>query len=79
MTEDSDMVFLIICVLIFAGSLGAGCIPLVLSVNKQSLAFLTAFGAGLLVSTALAIILPEGMIAYQHAAESTGEFAFYIV
>lgn len=74
LTSNRDMGFLIVCILIFAGSLAAGCLPLFLSVDKRLMSAMTAFGAGLLVSTALAIILPEGMEAYAHATAESGTF-----
>lgn len=74
---SSNMVFLIICLLIFAGSLIAGCVPLFLSVGKRAMSLMTSFGAGLLVSTALSVILPEGMEAFQHASKATGTMSVY--
>lgn len=47
----------------------AGAIPLAVSLSEEKLKLVTVLGAGLLVGTALAVIIPEGV----HAMYSTGE------
>ena len=70
---DPEMMFLLICIVIFIGSLLAGAVPFVLRVSEQQLELLSAFGAGLLVSTALAVVLPEGVEAFHSAESETGK------
>ena len=70
---DPDVMFLLICIVIFIGSLLAGAVPFVLRVSEQQLELLSAFGAGLLVSTALAVVLPEGVEAFHSAEGETGK------
>lgn len=57
------------------GSYLAGSIPLVVSLSEEKLKVVTVFGAGLLVGTALTVIIPEGIralyssdVAASHAA-----------
>lgn len=69
--EDPCMAFLLICVIIFFGSLLAGLVPFSIPVTERQVNLLAAFGAGLLVSTALAVITPEGMEAFHEASEGT--------
>ncbi|KAL5107364.1 Zinc transporter ZIP9 [Taenia crassiceps] len=45
----------------FVGCYAAGCIPLAFSYSPHNLRLVTIFGAGLLVGSALAIIIPEGV------------------
>lgn len=67
------MGFFIICLIIFVGSLASGAVPFILNLSEKHLSLLSAFGAGLLVSTALAIILPEGIEAFSEASKESGE------
>ena len=69
---NPDMTFFIICVLIFLGSLLSGAVPFMLNLSDKHMSLLAAFGAGLLISTALAIILPEGIDAFSEAKEHSG-------
>lgn len=66
------MGFFLICLIIYLGSLVSGAVPFILNLSERHLSLLSAFGAGLLVSTALAIILPEGIEAFNEAKEDTG-------
>ena len=61
------------CLLMFIGSLLAGLAPLFLNVSDAQLQTISAVGAGLLIGTALGIILPEGAEAFRTAQEETGE------
>jgi len=56
--------FLSICTLsiaMFVGCMVAGWIPLAFSLSQRKIQLLTIFGAGLLVGTSLAVIIPEGV------------------
>lgn len=53
------LILLVIVMLI--GSYLAGSIPLVVSLSEEKLKVVTVFGAGLLVGTALTVIIPEGI------------------
>lgn len=53
------LILLVIVMLI--GSFLAGSIPLVVSLSEEKLKVVTVFGAGLLVGTALTVIVPEGV------------------
>ncbi|XP_002732977.1 zinc transporter ZIP9-like [Saccoglossus kowalevskii] len=49
----------------------AGSIPLAINLSEEKLRLVTVLGAGLLVGTALAVIIPEGVHAlYQHRPDS---------
>ena len=45
----------------FVGSFISGLIPLTLTLSESKMRFITIIGAGLLVGTALAVIIPEGV------------------
>lgn len=59
MEETVVLVLLVIVMLI--GSYLAGSIPLVVTLSDEKLKVVTVFGAGLLVGTALTVIIPEGI------------------
>uniref|UniRef100_A0A1B6MDP4 Zinc transporter ZIP9 n=1 Tax=Graphocephala atropunctata TaxID=36148 RepID=A0A1B6MDP4_9HEMI len=59
MEETTFLILLSIVMLI--GSYFAGSIPLVMSLSEAKLQLVSVFGAGLLVGTALAVIIPEGI------------------
>lgn len=61
------------CLLMFVGSLLAGLAPLLLNVSESQLQTISAIGAGLLIGTALGVILPEGAEAFRTAQEEAGE------
>lgn len=73
------MGFLIICIIIFLGSLISGAVPFCFSLSELHISLLSAFGAGLLVSTALAVILPEGIEAFHDAELASGKSANWIM
>ena len=52
--------------------LGAGLAPLFLTVSDSQLQTISAVGAGLLIGTALGVILPEGSEAFRTAQEEGG-------
>lgn len=60
------------CLLMFVGSMLAGLAPLFLSVSESQLQTISAVGAGLLIGTALGVILPEGAEAFRTAQEQSG-------
>lgn len=69
----------VLSVVMLLGSYLAGSIPLFISMSEEKLQLVSVMGAGLLVGTALSVIIPEGMqtlnMAYQHnkGEEEEGE------
>ena len=59
--ESSFFQLLIFCAVMLFGSYMAGTAPLVLPLSEAMLQRVSVFGAGLLVGTALAVIVPEGV------------------
>lgn len=75
---EGPSLLLAFCAAMFAGAYIAGVVPLRISVNASRLRLITIFGAGLLVGTALIVIIPEGVaMHYQsqlsHPHEPTAE------
>lgn len=58
---DETVVLILLTVVMLVGSYLAGSIPLVVTMSEEKLKVVTVFGAGLLVGTALAVIIPEGI------------------
>ncbi|XP_055693962.1 zinc transporter ZIP9 [Lutzomyia longipalpis] len=58
---DETLVLLCLVVVMLIGSYLAGNIPLVVSLSEEKLKVVSVFGAGLLVGTALTVIIPEGI------------------
>lgn len=58
---DETFVLILLVVVMLIGSYIAGSIPLVVTLSEEKLKVVTVFGAGLLVGTALAVIIPEGI------------------
>ena len=56
----------------FVGALLAGALPYWCKVKESSVAFLAALGGGLLIGTALAIIVPEGFHAFAQVGRAGG-------
>uniref|UniRef100_A0AC35U1W8 Zinc transporter ZIP9 n=1 Tax=Rhabditophanes sp. KR3021 TaxID=114890 RepID=A0AC35U1W8_9BILA len=57
----------------FVGSYLAGLVPLAFKLNETGIRFISIFGAGLLIGTALSVIIPEGIEAlYEEKEESMG-------
>ncbi|XP_065344769.1 zinc transporter ZIP9 [Cloeon dipterum] len=59
MDETTKLVFLSLLMLV--GSYISGSIPLTMSLSQESLQLVSVLGAGLLVGTALSVIIPEGV------------------
>ncbi|ALC48122.1 CG2177 [Drosophila busckii] len=60
MTEETVILLLLVIVML-VGSYLSGSIPLVMKLSEEKLKFVTLLGAGLLVGTALTVIIPEGI------------------
>ncbi|KAI8433271.1 hypothetical protein MSG28_015340 [Choristoneura fumiferana] len=58
---DGTWVLILLALVMLVGSYVAGSIPLNVSMSEDKLKKVTVFGAGLLVGTALAVIIPEGV------------------
>ncbi|XP_018055979.1 PREDICTED: zinc transporter ZIP9-A isoform X1 [Atta colombica] len=58
--EKGAMLWILILVML-VGSCLAGSLPLVMSLSEDKLQLVSVLGAGLLVGTALAVIIPEGI------------------
>ncbi|XP_059608555.1 zinc transporter ZIP9-B [Phlebotomus argentipes] len=58
---DETLVLICLVVVMLIGSYLAGNIPLVVSLSEEKLKVVSVFGAGLLVGTALTVIIPEGI------------------
>lgn len=67
---------LVLSVVMLLGSYLAGSIPLFISMSEEKLQLVSVMGAGLLVGTALSVIIPEGMqtlqLAYTQSAAAHG-------
>ena len=50
------------CLAMFMGSLLAALVPLMAPVSPKTTKYLSILGAGLLVGTALTVVLPEGKV-----------------
>jgi len=62
---------LVLSLVMLAGSYLAGSIPLHLSMSEEKLQLVSVMGAGLLVGTALSVIIPEGMMTLNLAYQQT--------
>ncbi|EDV90477.1 zinc transporter ZIP9 [Drosophila grimshawi] len=60
MAEETIILILLVIVML-VGSYLAGSIPLVMKLSEEKLKCVTVLGAGLLVGTALTVIIPEGI------------------
>ncbi|GLH06923.1 Uncharacterized protein GBIM_12514 [Gryllus bimaculatus] len=58
---DETIMLLVLVIVMLLGSYIAGNIPLIMSLSEEKLQQVSVFGAGLLVGTALAVIIPEGV------------------
>ncbi len=58
--------------LMFGGALLAGCAPFFMRVREAHLQTVAALGAGLLIGSALAVIVPEGFHAFAHVSAMVG-------
>lgn len=73
---DSLTYLFVLCAATFLGAFGSGYIPLIFKMNENKLRLITIFGAGLLVGTALVVIIPEGIAMHyegqqRHAAAAS--------
>lgn len=62
---------LLLCFAMLVGCFLAGMVPLTISFSESKLRLVTVLGAGLLVGTALVIIIPEGVFALMNNPETT--------
>ncbi|XP_017062595.1 zinc transporter ZIP9-B [Drosophila eugracilis] len=60
MAEETLILILLVLVMLF-GSYLAGSIPMLIKLSEEKLKCVTVLGAGLLVGTALTVIIPEGI------------------
>ncbi|KAJ8687442.1 hypothetical protein QAD02_023236 [Eretmocerus hayati] len=67
--DETTVLWLLSLVMLF-GSYLAGSLPLVMNLSEDKLQLVSVLGAGLLVGTALAVIIPEGIRALFHDAPS---------
>lgn len=58
---EETVVLILLVIVMLIGSYLAGSIPLVVTLSDEKLKVVTVFGAGLLVGTALTVIIPEGI------------------
>lgn len=58
---EEETVLILLSIVMLVGSFLAGSIPLVVSMSEAKLQLVSVFGAGLLVGTALTVIIPEGI------------------
>lgn len=58
---EETVVLILLTIVMLIGSYLAGSIPLVVHLSDEKLKVVTVFGAGLLVGTALTVIIPEGI------------------
>ncbi|GAB0087685.1 zinc transporter ZIP9 [Sergentomyia squamirostris] len=58
---DETLMLICLTIVMLIGSYLAGNIPLVVSLSEEKLKVVSVFGAGLLVGTALTVIIPEGI------------------
>ncbi|KAL7074987.1 hypothetical protein ACQ4LE_006181 [Meloidogyne hapla] len=65
-----EPILALISLTLFVGSYFAGCIPLFFTLNEKRIRIASIFGAGLLVGTALCVIIPEGVSALLEASNS---------
>ena len=58
---DQLTMLFILCASMFLGAFGSGYVPLMFNLSENKLRLVTIFGAGLLVGTALVVVIPEGI------------------
>ncbi|XP_058815248.1 zinc transporter ZIP9 [Topomyia yanbarensis] len=58
---DETVMLILLVIVMLVGSYIAGSIPLIVSLSEEKLKNVSIFGAGLLVGTALTVIIPEGI------------------
>lgn len=67
---EETVVLILLVIVMLIGSYLAGSIPLVVTLSDEKLKVVTVFGAGLLVGTALTVIIPEGIRALYSSDEA---------
>ncbi|XP_017155728.1 zinc transporter ZIP9-B isoform X1 [Drosophila miranda] len=70
MAEETVVLILLVIVML-VGSYLAGSIPMLMKLSEEKLKCVTVLGAGLLVGTALAVIIPEGIRSLYMDSERT--------
>lgn len=58
---DGNLMFFLLLAVMLVGSYLAGSIPLIIRFSEEKLKLVTVLGAGLLIGTALTVIIPEGI------------------
>ncbi|XP_053694417.1 zinc transporter ZIP9 [Sabethes cyaneus] len=58
---DETVMLILLVIVMLVGSYIAGSIPLIVTLSEEKLKNVSIFGAGLLVGTALTVIIPEGI------------------
>ncbi|CAB0012355.1 unnamed protein product [Nesidiocoris tenuis] len=58
---EETLFLVLLSIVMLVGSYMAGSIPLVMTMSEAKLQLVSVFGAGLLVGTALSVIIPEGI------------------
>lgn len=73
---DGNVMFFLLLAVMLVGSYLAGSIPLIVRFSEEKLKLVTVLGAGLLVGTALTVIIPEGIHSlYADSARTINESA----
>ncbi|KZC10734.1 PREDICTED: zinc transporter ZIP9-A [Dufourea novaeangliae] len=70
--EESSVLWMLSLVMLI-GSCISGSLPLVMNLSEDKLQLVSVLGAGLLVGTALAVIIPEGIRALFTGGSSSGQ------
>ncbi|XP_046979855.1 zinc transporter ZIP9-A isoform X1 [Schistocerca americana] len=65
---NETLMLILLALLMLVGSYIAGSIPLIMPMSEEKLQIVSVLGAGLLVGTALAVIIPEGVRSLDSAA-----------
>jgi|688.fasta_scaffold2688507_1 hypothetical protein len=61
--------------LMFFGALGAGYIPYFIKVKESQSQLISALGGGLLLGSALAVVIPEGFHAFNQVRKKSIKFS----
>lgn len=64
------MQLIVVLCLMFFGALGAGYLPYLISIPQTKLQTVSALGGGLLIGSALTVIIPEGFHAFSEASQA---------
>uniref|UniRef100_A0A914V3Q2 Solute carrier family 39 member 9 n=1 Tax=Plectus sambesii TaxID=2011161 RepID=A0A914V3Q2_9BILA len=74
---EGFMLLSMLSLAMFFGSYLAGSVPLAMTFSESKLRFVSIFGAGLLVGTALAVIIPEGVQSIYEAETETHNHQYH--